>query len=219
MGRVRVKEDSHRWGVDVEIDVGGGGGKVVLMVVAVLDGELSSINIEKMLCRSVVMKPLEEGSTKSVNLDLGDGPGSEDTRVLAFSHGVELVGRFISAFATTWLRDGKSRLGGRGCWDGGGSRVGVAVLGGLRFKSEGRWRERRGPVRRLRGGGAGRSTRFVLGEVGWIADTGGVSNPGRDGEGGFHGRKWESGDRKRDFRRENQICEVLCSDLSGAGRT
>jgi hypothetical protein len=128
-----VEEDGHRWGVDVDVNIGGGGGKDVLVVVSIVDGELGSVNIEELLSRCVVMKPLEKGATKTVDLNLSNRPGGKDARITAFGDGVELMSRFGGAFAGAWLRNREGGLGGSRCWNDGGLGVGVAGLGGLWF--------------------------------------------------------------------------------------
>jgi hypothetical protein len=74
-------------------DIGGRQSKDVLEVVTVIDGGLGSINVKQMLgCSIVIMEPLEEGTTETVDLGLGNGLlRGIDAEGAAISHGVELA--------------------------------------------------------------------------------------------------------------------------------
>jgi hypothetical protein len=84
---------------------------------AVVCGEVGGKSVKEMLSVSIVMKSLEEGSTKTVDLRLGNGPRSKNSRGAALSHSVVLVGvNFGGALGVV----GGSNVGS----DGGVSNVG-----------------------------------------------------------------------------------------------
>jgi hypothetical protein len=98
-------------GVNVDVDVGGGEGKDLFKVVAILCWEVRGVNIEKILCFVVVVKALEKGAAEAVNLGLSDRPRRVDTGSAAMGNGIEFMG---SEFSFAGFGDGEGKVRSRG---------------------------------------------------------------------------------------------------------
>jgi hypothetical protein len=172
-------------GVDVHVNVGGGGGKWkgLVEVLEVVKGKARRIKIDKFLGCNIVRKTLKESTTEAVNLGLGNRPRGINTGGAAKSDGIKLVStEFLNRgdkVRERWKRqlgqrsDRVDRDGDRGSGGSGVDGFFFVFLGFLRGEAGKGW-----SVHNLGEGreGAGGVTSGFL----------------REGEAGFHseGSRW-----------------------------